>query len=107
MQNSENYKNEDLVLIFKALSNPKRLDIFMSFVRCIPPDTVEKLSEEQLIVCQKCLCDDFDLAPSTVSHHLKELRIAGLINQERKGKDIFISVNPEAVNILKNFTKIF
>ena len=75
----------------------------MNFASCVPPGTVEKTTEEQMAVCQREISAEQELAPSTVSHHIKELRISGLIQQERKGKEIFISVNPEALGILKRF----
>ena len=91
--------------MFKALSNPRRLEIFLGFAACVPPGTVERTTEEQMAVCQREISADHDLAPSTVSHHIKELRTAGLIRQERKGKEIFISVNPEALEVLRQFTR--
>ncbi len=43
--------------------------------------------------CLRRMGDDLELAPSTVSHHLKELRQAGLIHMERKGKQVACWVN--------------
>lgn len=105
MSNSKNKQFSQLAQMFKALSHPKRLEIFVSFVTCIPPGTVETTTEEQMAVCQREISVEYDLAPSTVSHHIKELRIAGLIHQERKGKEILISVNPMALETINLFTK--
>lgn len=91
--------------MFKALSHPKRLEIFLNFASCVPPGTVEKTTEEQMAVCQREISTEHELAPSTVSHHIKELRTSGLIHQERRGKEIFISVNPEALETLRFFTR--
>jgi len=41
-----------------------------------------------------------NIAPSTVSHHIKELRQAGIIVVERRGKNIECWVNEEAVKVL-------
>jgi ArsR family transcriptional regulator, arsenate/arsenite/antimonite-responsive transcriptional repressor len=41
------------------------------------------------------------IAPSTVSHHIKELRQAGIIVVERRGKNIECWVNEEAVKVLR------
>ena len=105
MSNFENKDLDQISQIFKALSNPKRLEIFVNFVSCVPPGTVETTTAEQMAVCQREISAEQDLAPSTVSHHIKELRIAGLIHQERKGKEILISVNPAALETLNRFTR--
>ena len=47
------------------------------------------------------LGEDLNIAPSTVSHHIKELRQAGIIVVERRGKNIECWVNEEAVNVLR------
>jgi len=105
MSNLDNIDLSQMAQMFKALSHPKRLEIFLDFASCIPPGTVEKTTEEQMAVCQREISAVHELAPSTVSHHIKELRISGLIHQERRGKEIFISVNPEALETLHFFTR--
>ena len=44
--------------------------------------------EARSFCCVGDLASEVDLAPSTVSHHLKELRQAGLIQVERRGRQI-------------------
>jgi len=43
-------------------------------------------TSENLALCIDKLAEELGLAKSTVSHHLKELREAGLIAVERSGK---------------------
>ncbi len=105
MSNFKTKQLNQIAQIFKALSHPKRLEIFVNFVSCIPPGTIETTTDDQMAVCQREISAEHDLAPSTVSHHLKELIIAGLIHKERKGKEILISVNPMAIETLNLFTK--
>ncbi len=93
--------------MFKALSNPRRLEIFMNFASCIPPGTVSERTDEQVAVCQQSLSREMGLAPSTVSHHVKELCTAGLINKTREGKNVLTSVNPDALEALAVFIKTF
>lgn len=47
------------------------------------------------------LGEELKIAPSTVSHHIKELRQAGIIVVERRGKNIECWVNEEAVEALR------
>jgi ArsR family transcriptional regulator len=42
---------------------------------------------------------------STISHHLKELRLAGLIRMEKRGRWIYCSVNPEALGHIREFVE--
>ncbi len=52
---------------------------------------------------EACVCDltaAFDLAQPTISHHLKVLRLAGLINAERRASWMYYSVVPGALKAL-------
>ncbi len=87
--------------VFKALSNPNRLHIFLRLVSCCPPGT--KCSSDAAI--RRCVGElgrDLEIDPSTVSHHLKELRRAELIRVERRGKNILCWVDRETVLGLAN-----
>ncbi len=94
-----NYPKEEVhrfAEVFKALSNPNRLHIFLRLVSCCPPGT-KCISDA---IGQRCvgeLGQDLEIDPSTVSHHLKELRRSGLIRMERRGKNIICWVDPETV----------
>jgi ArsR family transcriptional regulator len=46
---------------------------------------------------------DLDIAPSTVSHHVKELQQAGLIRMERRGQRVECWVDPETLGGLAAF----
>lgn len=46
-----------------------------------------------------CVCDvmsAFKVSQATISHHLKVLKYAGLVNDQREGKWIYYSLAPEA-----------
>ncbi|MFF0312210.1 metalloregulator ArsR/SmtB family transcription factor [Streptosporangium sp. NPDC004379] len=52
---------------------------------------------------EACVCDltgVFDLTAPTISHHLKVLRTAGLIDGERRGTWVYYRIIPETVNKL-------
>ena len=96
------YQSNDLeryAEAFKALSNPNRLAIFLHLVSCCPPGTSCSFDEEM----KKCVGDlgrGLNIVQSTISHHIKELRIAGLIHVERKGKYTECWVDGETVRSL-------
>ncbi len=52
------------------------------------------------------MCDikaNFDLGPSTMSHHLKVLREAGLLRADKRGLWIFYRLEPGALAMLREF----
>ena len=51
------------------------------------------------------LAKDFELALSTVSHHLKELRNAGLVICEKRGKQVYCRVNEMLLQELEAFMR--
>jgi DNA-binding transcriptional ArsR family regulator len=82
--------------IFRALSNPNRLQIFLRLVSCCPPGT--KCSADTAVrQCVGELGKGLEIDPSTVSHHIRELRHSGLIRMERRGKNMLCWVDPETV----------
>lgn len=72
--------------MFKALGDETRLAI------------VQMLLGKELCVCD--VLDAFDMSQPTISHHLKILRQAGLVQDERQGKWIYYRLNPAAFKLL-------
>lgn len=102
MSNFQKTKVGRFAEMFKALSNPHRLEIFLTLATCCGPGT----SCESLEAMQRCvgeLGEGLDIAPSTVSHHIKELRQAGLIRVERRGQNLNCWVEPETLRALERF----
>lgn len=97
---SNNHLTADLdalAEVFAALSNPQRLRIFLRLAaNCLSPEC----SEDEVRFCVADLGTDFHMAPSTLSHHLKELRRAGLMRMERNGRRIECSVRADTVRQL-------
>lgn len=93
--------------MFKALSNPNRLRIFLRLASCCPPKPVQGigLRSGEACACVGDLGRDLGIVPSTVSHHIKELHSAGLIAMKREGQTIMCSVQSDAVEELKVFFK--
>lgn len=75
--------------VAKALGDPIRLQLI---------DVLRKHAG-QVCVCE--LVPLFDIAQPTLSHHLKKLRAAGLVDCERRGLWAYYYVVPEALDELR------
>ncbi|MXY92473.1 MAG: helix-turn-helix transcriptional regulator [Caldilineaceae bacterium SB0670_bin_27] len=84
-------REDALAAAFKAIGHPVRLQIL------------------EILSCQSdpmCVChieSRFTLSQPTISHHLRLLRKAGLVNSERRGTWIYYSVRREGVGPLYTF----
>jgi DNA-binding transcriptional ArsR family regulator len=74
-----------VVMALKALSNENRMAIFEHIRKGRGHGQLD--ADNRLSVC--CVADNFSISLSTISHHIKELRAAGLVNCERQGQNIF------------------
>lgn len=74
--------------LFKALGDPARVRI------------VNLLAAKGGEVCACELEPALGLSQPTVSHHLKKLTDAGLLEREQRGKWAYFSINPEAASRL-------
>ena len=74
--------------LFKALSDPARVKILNLIAR----------SDEPACVCE--LIPAVGLSQPTVSHHLKKLTDAGLLEREQRGKWAHFSLRSDAVETL-------
>jgi DNA-binding transcriptional ArsR family regulator len=93
--------SEHLVRVFRALGDPTRLAIFQAVRRataacdgCSPDEVQNGISQ---------IASSFDLSLSTVSHHIRELRMAGLLRCERHGQTIRCSIDPEVLAEVARF----
>jgi ArsR family transcriptional regulator, arsenate/arsenite/antimonite-responsive transcriptional repressor len=75
---------------FKALGDPTRLQLMMAVA-----------GGENAEACVCDLTPDTGLAQSTVSHHLKLLVDAGLLERSQRGKWAFYSLTVAAKKLLK------
>mgnify|MGYP000874627315 FL=1 len=78
---------ERLAPMFKALGDPVRLRI-VSMIAAAP----------ELCVCE--ITPAFRLSSATISHHLKGLRDAGLVDCERRGTFVYYRLQPAALDAL-------
>jgi ArsR family transcriptional regulator, arsenate/arsenite/antimonite-responsive transcriptional repressor len=80
---------EELATVFKAIANPVRLQM------------LDILSRQD---GQVCVCDIegyFDLSQPTISHHLRVMRQAGLLDTEQRGTWVYYFVRPEKMEMLR------
>ncbi len=78
-----------VVPMLKAIADPARLRL-LSLV----------LSHEGAEACVCDLLPHFELSQPTISHHLKVLHEAGLLDRERRGTWVFYAARPEAMAAL-------
>ncbi|MBN2081428.1 helix-turn-helix transcriptional regulator [bacterium] len=93
---------EWLAGIFKALSHPHRLRIFLRLAACCPRQATAGDEPEALLGVSD-VGADLELAPSTLSHHIKELKQAGIIRAARQGQSIRCWIDPEVIEALAGF----
>jgi ArsR family transcriptional regulator len=74
---------------FKALGDPVRLQL-MSMIASAP--------DGEMCVCE--LTPAFPLSGPTISHHLKTLRQAGLVDAERRGTWVYYRARPSILRQL-------
>lgn len=103
MSNNRNNNTEQFSEMFKALSNPHRLKIFVRLINCCKPGVVCEVDSDAMKACVGQVGKDLGIVPSTVSHHIKELHRAGLIRMERRGQNMDCWVEPEAIQGLTDF----
>ena len=80
-----------VVPLLKALADPVRLRLL---------SLVASHANGEACVCD--LNDGFDLSQPTISHHLKQLHEAGLLDREKRGVWVYYAVNREALSALSN-----
>ena len=83
-------ERDELAARFKALADPTRVAI----INCLS-------AADEVCVCS--LTDTFDLSQPTVSHHLKVLRDAGIVDSERRGLWAYYYVVPDSLKELSKW----
>ena len=79
----------ELAAVFKALGDPVRLRLL---------SMIASRSGGEVCVCE--LTGAFELSQPTISHHLKLLRQAGLIDCQRRGTWVYYWLLPEMTDKL-------
>lgn len=82
------HERDELAARFKALADPTRVAIVNSLS-----------AADEVCVCN--LTATFDLSQPTISHHLKILREAGLVEASRRGTWAYYRLVPESLEALR------
>jgi ArsR family transcriptional regulator, arsenate/arsenite/antimonite-responsive transcriptional repressor len=80
---------ERIAPLVKALADPVRLRLL---------SLVASHADGEACVCD--LNDAFDLSQPTISHHLKVLHDAGLVDREKRGTWVYYIARPQAMAAL-------
>jgi ArsR family transcriptional regulator len=86
---------EELATMLKAIADPARLRLLSLLATAEPQEA--------------CVCDltaPIGLGQPTVSHHLKVLTEAGLIEREQRGRWVFYSLTDDAVRRLGHVLRL-
>lgn len=97
----------DLAKAFKALSNPNRLTLMKRLLEdalsCSNTERPEDCEMDPTCCGFAELADELDIGKATVSHHLKELRHAGLVERIREGRRVYVRADTDRVEELRQF----
>lgn len=83
---------EDFAAVLRVLADPVRMRLVSLLIHCGP-------------LRQKDLVGLADLAQPLLSHHLGKLGVEGLAQRVRKGRDVWFSVPPEALDYVASFLR--
>ena len=96
--------NEDTILTLKALADPIRLSI-LEFLW----DPVSDVFRTEEGICAGDIVDFLDVSQPTVSHHMKILIAAGLVEAEKRGQRVYYECvtegMDEAIRYLERYRK--
>jgi ArsR family transcriptional regulator, arsenate/arsenite/antimonite-responsive transcriptional repressor len=76
---------EQFQRIAKALADPRRFEI------------LEHIAQQSEMGCRS-LCGCFPVRQATISHHLKELASAGLVESRRDGQFVYYRTRPAVLD---------
>jgi ArsR family transcriptional regulator, arsenate/arsenite/antimonite-responsive transcriptional repressor len=95
---------ERLVALGRALSDPLRVRMLSMMAEgrgcCDFSDSGVPAGEGDEGICVCEFEEQFGMGQSRVSYHMKKLKDAGLVNEERRGKWAFYPLNREAADAL-------
>ena len=94
----------EMAQIFSLLASERRIQLIeilkAKAFDCRNPATCD-LSERCCNVGE--LAEELGIAVSTTSYHIRELRLAGLIQTQRRGKHVYCTINRDTIAHVAHF----
>lgn len=86
--------------VFRALSNPNRLQLFLNLLEESRLDLAKGRTHDCFLAN---IIRNLRIGAPSISHHLRELEAAGLIETSKEGKQLVCSIRPGAMSELRAF----
>lgn len=83
---------------FKALANPNRLQLFLNLLAESKLDLAKGRVHDCFLAS---ILQNLNIGAPTVSHHVRELENAGLIETHKEGKQLICTIRPETMRDLR------
>ena len=96
--------SENLPQCFRALSNPVRLKVFLKILEKSCECDVD-MKKGMGGNCVTQIAVELELPQPTVSNHVKELSNCGLVKTHRKGRKVFLFVDPKVAEEFSEFSE--
>jgi ArsR family transcriptional regulator len=92
-------KDLEIVTVCKALGDPTRLKI-LELLKARGQSCCQLISRNEKGLCACDIERAVGLSQAAISHHMGQLRHAGLVNAEKRGRWIYYSRNEPAIAAL-------
>ncbi len=90
---------KQLAKAFKALANPNRLQLFLNLLE----ESRLDLAKGRLHDCfLNRILGNLSIGAATISHHVKELENAGLIETSKQGKHLVCTILPSTLERVRD-----
>lgn len=106
--NAMRYYNEYQILFYNVTKDKTDHKVLLQQLKTITDNTqmniISQLNQRGSM-CGSEIADTLSLAPSTVSHHIEQLKNAGLLHEEQVKSSKYYSINKNSVNNLLQMLK--
>ena len=88
--------------VFRALSNKNRLQLFLNLLEESRLDLAKGRVHDCFLAN---IISNLRIGAPSISHHLRELEAAGLIETTKEGKQLVCTIRPETMKEVESFFK--